>query len=593
MITSSITLLENFKLIAEYEALLDYASDNSIALPNVRTRRRQNGLMRNLISVNYHSQRAAFWVMAGDSDAREFATLNWINPSTHRLTEHGTLSYSSLGFQGNGTTGYLNTHFNPASDGAGLYTLNAASIDFQLSGFLGTSDSAVVGLRNAAGTAQILATVSRVAVTPGASRIIMNDATNDDYAGNEISRGLYFFERISSANKQIWRKRLLSGNLARTSVAVPSGDLYLLARNSLSTAAVDVFSSDTIALCGIGDVLHADEKIAMQTVWNNYYLAQQEPIFGIRPTNKRVIYYSTGSGWDGGSIFGEARYNDVAIYGGTDETGSDVGNYDVGAFNYTGEATGSKDAGNPIFLSSSIVSEDVTTILPYDKVVISSTIYWFCVVRDAEFPSTTGHDIALMSSPTSDPTDLTYIGRIIESGGSGHFNHAPKYFDNPDSTTYHHIIYAYKNVTADRLQLNIARCLKADDITDPGNWSVLHSDVVALPYSSSGLGQVYPDLWYDTDLGEWVLLYGRFRGEQQTDSFSIFSTSSASLSSFPVGKETVWPTGTPGDEDAQYTSLPRIDRTNKLIYYSGRIGGAAAPYTSRLVRKYTTLTGFP
>lgn len=591
MIGNNNSLLSNIKYTDEYKALLDYAIANAIPIPNVRTQRRQNGLMRNLISIGYWDETVAFWVTAGDPAAEEFATLNWKNPAAHRITKHGPWlgSYSSLGFTGDGTQSYVNFNFNPATDGGAIYTLNDARIDVQCSGFNTTSNGVAVGLRNAGGTSQIVVTINSLAI-PNATRLVMHDNTNNDFAGNEISRGLYIFERVSSANKQIWRKAISSGNLARTSVSLPSGNLYGLARNSLSTATIDSYSNETLGFVGLGSVFAG--KAAFQSVWINYYLAQQEPLFIQRPSVKRVIYTNSVSGWDEGSVFGEARYGNTALYGGTDETGADVGNYNVGAFAYTSEAKGTKDVGNPVFLSSSIAG--VTSIFPFDNFVDGSTINWFMTVRDVEFPSTMAHDIALFTSPTSDPTNLTYVGRIISDGGSGHFNHGPKYFDNPASTTYHHLVYAFKNVSADPHRIRIKRCLKTDDISNPSNWTILHDNIVAIPYTPTAsplLGQVYPDLFWDAVGSRWILLYGRFSGEQQYDSFTLFSTESTDLSTFPVGKETIWPTGVTGDPDAQYTSLPRIDQTNKLIYYSGRIGGSAAPYTSRLVKMYTTLDG--
>lgn len=568
----------------DYQAILDYAEANAIPLPGYDIQRLQSRLVARFKEIGFWDTQAALWVLAGDPNAREFATLNWKDPSTHRLTEHGTLTFSSLGFQGNGSTGYLNTHFNPSTNGAGLFVQNSASILVQMGAFNTMNAGVAFGLRNAAGTSQINALpISNSVGFENNTRFVLNDNTNHQFAGNPISRGLYFFDRVSAGTKTIWRKSVASGNLSVTSVSVPSGDLYLLARNSLSTATVDAFSDDIISLFSIGAPVDVTIKEFARNHWINYYLAVQKPLFRFRPADKRVVYQNSVSGWDEGSVFGSARYDTFEIYGGTTETGGATDNYDVGAFDYAGLVAGAKDAANPIFDTSSVGS--ISSIFPMDKFIVGSTIYWLVTVRTPGPPIVDA--ISLMSSPTSDPKNLTYIAKIVDDGGLGKLNHAAKYFENPFSATYHHIIYSHRNVTADAFRIRIRRCLKTDDITVAGNWTTLHDNVVAVPYvTTTDLGQVYADLYYDSVYSKWILLYGRFAGEQQSDSFTIFSTESTDLSAFPVGKETLWPTGSTGDPDKQYASFPRIDLVNKLLFYSGRIGGSAAPYTSRLVKSF-------
>lgn len=583
-----------YKYETEYQALITFAKANAFSpMPSIATRIDGNRLMQRLKSDGLHAAHDAYWVTATDS--REFASLNWKNPSTFRLLENGTLSHSSLGFQGNGSTGYLNTQFNASTNGVN-YTLNDAGVTVHVSSFDATSNNALFGVRNAGATSQILG-VARSTAVLNATRMQMNDNTNSDFADNFMTRAIYHFKRVNASNKGLTRKSEVLGNVANNAVSIPNGNIYLLARNSLSTTSVDLYSANTIGFAGISRELTTSEENLFRNSYVTYFLRRQEPIFDVRSvfdvtdTDEQInlLYQNGGVGtWDEGSVFGEAVYDDGAgtrfgLYGGTDDTSTDPQDYSVGAFDYSSPLAGTKDASNPLINIASL--SPWTAIFPMDCLVVGSTIYWFASNRDGSG----NHNTIAWTSTTSAPKTFTTPVQIITAGSTAHFNHGFHIIRNHPDTDYWYAVYAHRNSSASQLRINVIRCLRANDLLDDANWGIVHTDIVDVPTeiaSSVNVGQVYPFCYYDATESNYKLLYGRFVDEKAKDAFTIFSTESSDLSSFPEGIETLSPTGS-ATTDGGYTSLPTLDFVNNLIYYSGREGGAESAYKSRLVKQYT------
>jgi hypothetical protein len=112
---------------AEYQAILARATTLGYTLPSAGQQAKQNALISTLKSAGIWNKTDVFYMFANDG-SKEFATLNWINPSAHQCTLINSPTFTSNdGFTGNGTSSFINTNFNPASSGVN-YTLNDASI---------------------------------------------------------------------------------------------------------------------------------------------------------------------------------------------------------------------------------------------------------------------------------------------------------------------------------------------------------------------------------------------------------------------------------------------------------------------------------
>jgi hypothetical protein len=107
---------------SEYLAVLSQAVASGYTLPSSTNQIQQNTLMKALKDCGALAKLDHFYVFSNDG-SREFAHLNWIDPTKHEITEHvnsGTIEWDEqLGFRagGNSTRGWwLNTNFKIASD---------------------------------------------------------------------------------------------------------------------------------------------------------------------------------------------------------------------------------------------------------------------------------------------------------------------------------------------------------------------------------------------------------------------------------------------------------------------------------------------
>jgi hypothetical protein len=116
-----------------YQAVLDYASAQGYTLPSLSQQIQQNEIVSTLQSYSIWDKLDLFYLFKTDGD-NDFATLNWVDPSSYKITEVNSPTFTTnVGFMGNGTNAYLNTGWNATigpnfiQTGAthGVYTSNA------------------------------------------------------------------------------------------------------------------------------------------------------------------------------------------------------------------------------------------------------------------------------------------------------------------------------------------------------------------------------------------------------------------------------------------------------------------------------------
>lgn len=109
----------------DYQAVLDYMTSEGYTLPTATTQEYQNTLVADLKSAGVWSKLDSFSVFAtdGDSDA---ALVDWKRLVT--MTAVNAPTFTSLeGFTGDGVSAYIDTGYNPTTDGVN-YTINDASV---------------------------------------------------------------------------------------------------------------------------------------------------------------------------------------------------------------------------------------------------------------------------------------------------------------------------------------------------------------------------------------------------------------------------------------------------------------------------------
>lgn len=594
----SIALTQNLYngLSTKYRLLIKHCLNNSKLRPTTFYQVIGDSLMRQIVSASLDSI-LLFWYEPGSS-SRDFGKLNWLDAASFELQEVGTLTFSTGGFTGDATTGALNSQWTPSTQGGALFVQNDATIAVHVGSYDAAEDRMIFGVRNSAATSQISATVRGVTAS-NATSYTFNDNTNQDVTGNVASRGMYVFNRINSTTKNLIRRLVTSSNGSVNTVALPNAPMAFLARWNGSTSTYTLFSSAMFSWAIAGRELTTLEADVAKQTHMNYWLAAQRPLFRATGVGRGIKFlYGIGSAgqWDEGSVFGSTVYDHGGVkfdyYAGTDDSSGDPVGYSIGAFDYTDLYSGTKDASNPI-LDISTLSPYVS-VFPMDVLIVGSVVYVFVTLRRT---TNQEHDTGVIVTSTSDPKDLSAAPSIILTGSSAGFSHHAFRIvrDHPD-TDYWYATYGHKNNTADPYKVDLIRCLRANDLTNSANWSSVATDLIQRPsnvVSTANLGQVYTFCYYDTVFSNYKLWYGRFFPERGEDAFSLFTTQASSLGNqtFPVGKETLWPSGNdfltyPDNADSGYTSLPYLDRANKLVYYSGRQLGGGSPYLARFVKKY-------
>jgi hypothetical protein len=111
---------------ADYQAILNRATTLGYTLPSASVQVKQNTLLTSMKADGVWAKLDVFYVFAQDGSA-EFGTLNWKNPNANQSTLVNAPTFvSNGGFTGNGTSSYIDTNFNPATQGV-QYTQNNAS----------------------------------------------------------------------------------------------------------------------------------------------------------------------------------------------------------------------------------------------------------------------------------------------------------------------------------------------------------------------------------------------------------------------------------------------------------------------------------
>lgn len=110
----------------DYQAVLTRATALGYTLPSAAQQIKQNQLVLDLKAAGIWSKLDVFYNFYNDG-SKEFATLNWKAPSSYQATLINSPTFTSnQGFTGNGTTSYINTNFNPATNGVNFQNNNAS-----------------------------------------------------------------------------------------------------------------------------------------------------------------------------------------------------------------------------------------------------------------------------------------------------------------------------------------------------------------------------------------------------------------------------------------------------------------------------------
>jgi hypothetical protein len=120
----------------DYQAVLNYAITQGYTLPSSGQQVKQNQLLLDLKAAGVWAKLDSFGVFATDGNSN-FALIDWKRLVNYTAVNSPTFSTNG-GFAGNGTSSYIDTNFNPATQGVN-YTLNNAGRFFWVDNRAGTN----------------------------------------------------------------------------------------------------------------------------------------------------------------------------------------------------------------------------------------------------------------------------------------------------------------------------------------------------------------------------------------------------------------------------------------------------------------------
>lgn len=118
----------NYSFDTDTSALFNKAASLGYNTPNYQQQISIDTLILGLKSQGVWSKLDFLYIYAyNDINLGNFSLINWKNPNTGLSNSSGTISYNAEGWMGNGSTGFINTNFNPTTS-SGNYTANSAMI---------------------------------------------------------------------------------------------------------------------------------------------------------------------------------------------------------------------------------------------------------------------------------------------------------------------------------------------------------------------------------------------------------------------------------------------------------------------------------
>lgn len=124
--TIAVTNEGRFVIDADYQTVLDRGTALAYTLPTPAYQLKASKLCTCIKSADIWTLIDAMWFLASGSTSSSFATLNIKAPSSYQATLSGSPTYNiATGFQGNGSSSYVDFNFNTSTNGVN-YTQNSA-----------------------------------------------------------------------------------------------------------------------------------------------------------------------------------------------------------------------------------------------------------------------------------------------------------------------------------------------------------------------------------------------------------------------------------------------------------------------------------
>lgn len=243
----------------EYQAVYDAMTNK----PTSTIAGYQNTMVEDLVDGGYWTGRMElFYVFAQYSNSDGEALINWYDPGTYNLTDPTSVSWTSLkGFDGNGSSNYLSTGWNPNDNAK-----NVSQNSFTVGGYL-KDDAygiyALLGCRNGSNYLRFYpylnATSSSITINSG----LAQNATTSTRLGLMIST-----RRASEEQETYLNGESLEDNGSGASTGLPDYPLDLFCYNYNGTRSA--YYDGVVSIIFIMDAVSDADVIAINTIIEAY-----------------------------------------------------------------------------------------------------------------------------------------------------------------------------------------------------------------------------------------------------------------------------------------------------------------------------------
>jgi hypothetical protein len=247
----------------EYAALLAYARSQSIPLPDDAQKRRDNLGIRYAKAQGIWSEADVWYKMRSNGSYHvDFACLNWKNPGTFTLQRFNSPTFGADGFTGNGTNMYLDSGWNPSTNGVKFTQNNCSHVSMITTNTGG-------GLSYSCWRTS--PDFSSISISPRSTIDIQTAHINSpvQLSGSSYLSGLnsYVIDRNSSTVR-FYRNGSLSNTFTQTSRSRPAFNMALLAGNGAGT--IQSFSHHTLSFLSFNSLMSSIDRVDIHNYLNTY-----------------------------------------------------------------------------------------------------------------------------------------------------------------------------------------------------------------------------------------------------------------------------------------------------------------------------------
>jgi hypothetical protein len=243
-----------FAFDADYQAVLDYATTQGYTLPSAGQQTLQNQLVVDLKAGGVWSKLDTFGVWATDGDS-DFALIDWIRLSQYTAVNSPTFT-TNVGFQGNGTSSYIDSNYNAFTSG-----VNYTNGNYSFGWYMNTIDTAPSA--EAAFAAAISGSANWVRYT--VKRFYYGGVSFQAYSGLTIASNQMVSANASSTNLTLFANGSLTDTLALAGAKAPANTNFLSFLQTLATN----YSDSVLGMVYAGGNLAA-EASDFYNAWNTY-----------------------------------------------------------------------------------------------------------------------------------------------------------------------------------------------------------------------------------------------------------------------------------------------------------------------------------